>query len=101
MSSMVSLTDTSAFAWIADGRDVPNLHGADSPAWNGNTVAHCIPRIFEAYCKLFHPIHEDVSIHDHAITWDEERRVNHATIENEPGEKALAAILYRADRLNL
>lgn len=93
MSSMVSLTDTSAFAWIADGRDVPNLQGADSPTWNGNTVAHCIPRIFEAYCKLFHPIHEDVSIHDHAITWDEERRANHATIENEPGEKALAAIL--------
>ena len=90
---MIALAETTAFDWIAKGRNVPSAQGADSPDWTGNVVAQCIPRVFPAYCKLFHPIHEDASIRSHDVTWDEEKRANPAPVENEPGKKALAAIL--------
>ena len=90
---MIVFADTTAFDWIDKGRDVPRAQGADDPDWTGNVVGQCIPRVFQAYCKLFHPIHEDPSIRSHDVTWDEEKRANPAPIENEPGKKALAAIL--------
>ncbi|MGB2589579.1 MAG: hypothetical protein WAJ96_02940, partial [Candidatus Acidiferrum sp.] len=65
---MIALVETTAFDWIAKGRDVPSAQGADSPDWTGNIVAQCIPRVFPAYCKLFHPIHEDPSIRNHDVT---------------------------------
>jgi|HubBroStandDraft_6_1064221.scaffolds.fasta_scaffold06787_2 hypothetical protein len=90
---MIAFAETTAFDWVAKGRDVPPAQGADSPDWTGNVVAQCIPRGFSAYCKLFHPIHEDASIRSHNLTWDEEKRDNPAPVETEPGKKALAAIL--------
>ena len=90
---MIALAETTPFDWIAKGRDAPPAQVADSPDWTGNVVAQCIPPVFTAYCKLFHPIHEDVSIRNHAVTWDEEKRGNTAPSETEPGKKALAAIL--------
>ena len=92
---MIVLSETTAFDWIAKGRDLPPARGAGSPEWTGNVVAQCIPRVFPAYCKLFHPIHEDASIRSRDLTWDEEKRVNPGPSETEPGEKALAAIVKR------
>jgi hypothetical protein len=90
---MIAIAETTAFDWIVEGRDVPSAQGAESPGWTGNVVAQCIPRVFPAYCKLFHPIHEDASIRSHDLTWDEEKRANPAPVETEPGRKALAGIL--------
>ena len=91
---MVAAADTTVFDWIAKGRDAQPAQNADSPGWSGNVVAQCLPRVFAAYCKLFHPIHEDVSIRNHVLTWDEEKRANPARpAETEPGRKALVAIL--------
>lgn len=91
---MVALADAFAFNWITKRRDV--LACPDNPAWKGNFVAHCVPRGFAAYCKLFHPIFEDTSIHDRAVTWDEEKSTSPATPESNPGNKALAKILSDA-----
>lgn len=90
---MIVLAETTAFDWIAKGQDVPPAQGADSPDWTGNVVAQCIPRVFPAYCKLFHPIHEDASTRSHYLTWNEEKSANPAPLETEPGKKALAALL--------
>lgn len=39
------------------------------------TVANCVPPIFPAYAKIFHPIFEDLSVLDRKLSWDEwERR---------------------------
>lgn len=86
-------TETTVFDWIAKGRDMLPARDADSSDWTGNFVAQCIPRGFPAYCKLFHPIHEDASIRTRDLTWDEEKRANPAPVETEPGKKTLAAIL--------
>jgi hypothetical protein len=90
---MVVAADTTVFDWIAKGRDQQPEQKSDSPNWSGNVVAQCMPGVFPAYCKLFHPIHEDASIRNHALTWDEEKRANPAPVETEPGKKALAALL--------
>ncbi len=37
----------------------------------GNFVSHCVPRIYPAYGKIFHPIYEDLSITDRTITWND------------------------------
>jgi hypothetical protein len=34
-------------------------------------IARLIPRGYEAYCRILHPIHEDVSVADHSVTWDQ------------------------------
>lgn len=39
--------------------------------WNGNFVSHVVPSIYPAYCKIFHPIYEDLSIKDHSISWND------------------------------
>jgi hypothetical protein len=93
---MIAIAETAAFDWIAEGRDKPSAQSVDSPEWNGNIVAQLIPRVFPAYCKLFHPIHEDASIHNRTLTWDEDKRANPAPVETEAGKKALAAILSDA-----
>ena len=33
-----------------------------------------LPRSFRAYCKIFHPIYEDLSVLDRTRTWDEEAK---------------------------
>lgn len=38
------------------------------------SVAHCIPPVFPAYAKLFHPINEDISAQNDEITWQEEEK---------------------------
>lgn len=90
---MIVLAETTVFDWIAKRRDVPPAQSADSPDWSGNVVAQCMPQVFEACCKLFHPIHEDASIRTRTVTWDEEKRATPTPVETEPGKKALAAIL--------
>jgi hypothetical protein len=39
--------------------------------WNGNFVSHVVPSIYPAYCKIFHPIYEDLSIKDHSLSWND------------------------------
>jgi len=41
---------------------------------NVSNVAHCIPPVFPAYAKLFHPIHEDISVQNDEMTWQEEEK---------------------------
>lgn len=72
---MIESTDVSAFNWIVKGRDAL-ISNADSAAWKGVFVAHCLPRGFAAYCKLLHPIYEDPSVENRAVTWEEESRAN-------------------------
>ena len=37
-------------------------------------VGHCVPAVFETYCKVLHPIFEDLSIVDREMSWDDEER---------------------------
>ncbi|MBX7223854.1 MAG: hypothetical protein K1Y36_28320 [Blastocatellia bacterium] len=53
--------------WISDGTDC--LLTLDDPNWRGNFVSHCIPPIFQAYCKLFHPIYTDDSVPADSGSW--------------------------------
>jgi hypothetical protein len=41
---------------------------------NVSNVAHCIPPVFPAYAKLFHPINEDISVQNDEMTWHEEEK---------------------------
>ena len=90
---MVAPADMAYFDWIVKARDMRPARGVDSTSRNGNVVAQYVPRVFAAYCKLFHPIHQDASIRDHVPAWSEEKRANPAPAETESGKKALAAIL--------
>jgi hypothetical protein len=55
--------------WIRNG--VLPLLPAETPGWKGNTVAHCIPKVFASYVKVFHPIFEDQSVMDKSLTWND------------------------------
>lgn len=49
----------------------------------GVSVAHCVPPIYPAYAKLFHPIYEDLAIQDDDLTWHEVEQSN-AEAANHP-----------------
>ncbi len=68
---MRQLSSLAGIDWIKDGvvRRTPGV-----PC----TVAHCIPPVFAAYAKIFHPIHEDLSIEGDGLTWNEEEKANPA-----------------------
>jgi hypothetical protein len=64
---MKQLTSLEEIEWITSGvRQVI----ADT----ANSVAHCIPPIFPAYAKLFHPINEALSIKSDDLIWQDEER---------------------------
>lgn len=89
---MVSLSDKSAFNWIVNGRDVQSFR-ADSPEWEGNFVSHCIPPVFPAYCKVFHPIYEDPTVPNLDLTWDEDRRTSSPPPDTGHEDNGLAEVL--------
>ena len=59
---MKQLSDLEPFMWIA--QQLEPLRPMHNPGWQGNTVSHCLPKGFTAYCKLLHPI-------DHTTRWFE------------------------------
>lgn len=38
------------------------------------SVAHCVPPIYPAYAKLFHPMYEDLAVQSDEVTWQEAER---------------------------
>ncbi len=54
--AMKQLFDLEPFMWIAEQLDP--LRPMNDPAWQGNTVSHCLPKSFGAYCKLLHPLNQ-------------------------------------------
>jgi hypothetical protein len=60
--------DLSPSKWIRENTDVIETR---PDFWHGNFVSHCVPKVFEAYCKLFHEIYDDGSVLDHRITWND------------------------------
>jgi hypothetical protein len=74
-----SARDNSEFDWISSGC-LPLL-GRDDPRWEGNTVAHCIPPIFESYAKVLHPIYIDPEDAASTSSWAEVDAAN-----PDPGE---------------
>ena len=54
--------------WIASVTDTIET---DRQLFRGNFVSHCVPRIFPAYCKIFHPVFEDLSVSDRTISWND------------------------------
>lgn len=59
-------------------RLLPRRNGSAAPRFRcprrgktGVTVASCVPPMFEAYVKVFHPIFEDLSIEDRQLSWDQ------------------------------
>jgi len=81
------LTDLSPLNWISESTD-QGLH-PESP-WS--YLSEFLPSNFEAYCKIFHTIYEDLSVTDRSITWDEADRRRGNTnskgvlISGDPGE---------------
>ena len=59
--------------WITEG-----VAGA-----RGGTVAGCLPALFPAYAKIFHPIYEDLSVQDDQLTWDQADKASAAAPEPE------------------
>jgi hypothetical protein len=57
--------------------------------WKGNFVSHCVPTVYSAYCKIFHPIYEDLSIEDRDLTWDDLNRQRSRNLDDHI-EKLLA-----------
>jgi hypothetical protein len=66
------LNDLSPAAWIQMGKKpVPK------EPFEGVRVEACLPSVFPAYCKLFHPIYIDLQIQDHSISWHESEEQKH------------------------
>lgn len=81
---MKLLTTPSECDWIAEGV---------AEMTNG-TVAHCLPSIYPAYAKIFHPIYEDFSVQDDQLTWQEEDKAKDSGPEPKTEtERALAEAL--------
>ncbi len=71
------------FHWIWSG--IEKLAPSDSKGWNGNRVTHCIPPLFEDYCKILHPIYLDTSKEvDEELTWDVAERCDKLRENNVP-----------------
>jgi len=67
MDTLEPVEDLSTTNWIRE--NVDPLENSESR--EGNYVSHCIPKLFESYCKVFHNIYVDKSVDDLAITWNE------------------------------
>jgi hypothetical protein len=63
------VTDLDAASWIDEA--LPPLLQWEDPAWRGNFVSHCLPSVFSAYAKIFHPIYADDSVEDRSASWAE------------------------------
>lgn len=87
---MVKFKDIEPYEWIRNG--VINVeHEVE-----GSYVRNWIPEVFEAYCKILHPIYEDSSIKDKTLTWDEwDKDQNGLPRRVEPG--SVEEILNQAD----
>jgi hypothetical protein len=51
---MTPWLDNAVFDWIEHGRAKTTPRDPTDPAWDGNTVKHLMPDVFEAYAKVFH-----------------------------------------------
>jgi len=73
--------------WIKDGV-IPHVG-------EGCTVASCIPAVFPAYAKLFHPIFEDLSVADDGSTWQDEevKSAIHRPVPDSPTDQVIEDIL--------
>ena len=60
-------SDLSLGDWVTKG--LPRPQSVRSPEWQGNSVSHCLPAGFPAYCKLFHPIYVDEQVEDRSLSW--------------------------------
>jgi hypothetical protein len=59
--------------------------------WKGNFISHLVPSIYPAYCKIFHPIYEDLSINDHSVSWHDIDKQ-----EAKPKDEVLDEILFNS-----
>jgi hypothetical protein len=55
------------YNWIIDETDKTEAMSKD---WKGNFVSHCVPKRYEAYCKLLHPLYTDKCVTDKSIMWN-------------------------------
>lgn len=62
-----SVLELNAAIWIEEA--LPTLLESDDPAWCGNFVSHCLPAVYPAYAKIFHPIYEDDGVEDRGVSW--------------------------------
>lgn len=68
MAAPQKLNDLSEALWISQSTTQIE---PDAEKWNGNFVSLCVPTVFPAYCKVFHPIYEDRSVKDRELTWND------------------------------
>lgn len=94
MDELERINDLSATDWIR--KKVDSLENFESRG--GNYVTHCIPNVFESYCKVFHNIYEDTSINDKTVTWDDLHKQKPVDLED-PVQKVLndATTVYGRD----
>lgn len=65
---MKELNSLEPYKWIEN--ETAQVEGI-SPNWNGNFVSHCVPKRYEAYCKILYPIYADANIKDKSIMRDD------------------------------
>lgn len=68
MALPLKLDDLDPALWISQNTTSPE---PDPEKWSGSFVSLCVPTVFPAYCKVFHPIYEDLSVKDRDITWND------------------------------
>ncbi len=77
---MKRVTGRTEFAWIGDA--LGNRSQEDAAERPALTVGRFLPPVFEAYCKLLHPIYVDPDVSSGDITWDDaEGRQSDSEIE--------------------
>ena len=57
------LDDLSPTEWIEKSKKPV------TEAYKPVRVQNCLPSVFAAYCKLFHPIYLDPEVRDHSVSW--------------------------------
>lgn len=85
MNAPKKLDDLGEASWISQNTTAIE---PDAENWNGNFVSHCVPAVYPAYCKVFHPIYEDHSVKDRNLTWDDLNRKRSRNLDD-PIEKLL------------
>lgn len=55
------------FQWIRDG--TARIRSTEDTDFIGNFVSDCIPPVYAAYCKLFHPIYTNASVPAKTGSW--------------------------------
>lgn len=61
-------------AWLLS--QLAPVRNARDTDWSGNRIDCCLPPGYPVYVKVFHAIHEDLTISDHEPTWDDWQREN-------------------------